>query len=36
MDINKLDFSKRSGGGARSKTNSLVKVEMDWKHKVHV
>jgi hypothetical protein len=36
MDINKLDFSKRSGGGAGSKTDSLVKVEMDWKHKVHV
>lgn len=34
MDISKLDFSKKSG--VRSKTDSLVKVEMDWKHKVHV
>ena len=33
MDIGKLDFSKRE---AVSKADSLVKVEMDLKHKLHV
>ena len=32
-DISKLDFPKRE---PHSKNDSLVKVEMDWKHKVHV
>ena len=31
MDINKLDFTS-----SESKTDSLVKVELDWKHKVRV
>ena len=34
MDIGKLDFSTRQNGS--SKTDTLVKVELDWKRKVRV